>query len=345
VSPDPQPDRVAQLVSVIVPSYCASAHIGATLSSVFHQTFREFEVIVVNDGSPDTPETERALAPYRSRIHYIVQANAGPGAARNAGILASRGELIAFLDADDRWHPEFLAEQVAFLRRTPACDLVYCDALISGNTPLAGRRFMESSPSDGPVTLETLLLQRCNVVLSGVVMRAEALFAVGLFDASLRRGQDFDLWIRLAHRGYRLEYQRKVLVERSERSSGCPEEVIADLERVLRVLEKTGRTLPLSSSGTQALNTRVQWATGRLMLEHAKRELALGNFDAARRHLSAADAKSLKARLALAALRVGPRLTRYIYLRRRAVLEARARTRPITSLVSGERLNLLEPDR
>ena len=130
-------------VSVIIPAYRASGDIAVALDSVFAQTFPHFEVIVINDGSPDTAELEAALEPYRSRLRYIVQPNRGAGAARNTGIRAARGRYLAFLDADDRWHRDFLRRQTWLLDACADCDLVYTDASISGDTPLAGRRFME----------------------------------------------------------------------------------------------------------------------------------------------------------------------------------------------------------
>src|SRR3954447_7877831 len=99
--PKTTPPRPA--VSVIIPAYRASRDIADALASVFAQTFTDFEVIVVDDGSPDAAELEVAVAPFRSRIQLIVQANRGAGAARNTGIRASTGRLIAFLDADDLW--------------------------------------------------------------------------------------------------------------------------------------------------------------------------------------------------------------------------------------------------
>src|SRR5262249_6764866 len=162
------------------------------LTSVFQQTFTDFEVIVVNDGSPDTPDLERALAPFRSRLCYLVQSNAGAATARNAGILKSRGAFIALLDADDRWEPEFLASQCAHLHEHPHCALVYADARISGETPLAGRTFMATTPSVGEVTVESLLRQECTVLTSTVVVRRECLTRIGLFNPLLRRGHDFE---------------------------------------------------------------------------------------------------------------------------------------------------------
>src|SRR5215467_6832857 len=89
------------LVSVIIPAYKAAAFIDETLQSVFCQTYQNFEVVLINDGSPDTAEFERAIAPYRDRISYIRQENSGVSAARNAGIRRARGEYLAFLDSDD----------------------------------------------------------------------------------------------------------------------------------------------------------------------------------------------------------------------------------------------------
>src|SRR5580658_5003046 len=85
-------------VSVIIPAYKTAAFVAETLNSVFGQTFRNFEVIVINDGSPDTAELEVALQPYRDRIRYIKQENKGLPGARNVGIGLARGELLAFVD-------------------------------------------------------------------------------------------------------------------------------------------------------------------------------------------------------------------------------------------------------
>ena len=98
----------APRVSVIIPAYRVTDFIVDTLQSVFDQTFTDYEVILVNDGSPDTPRLERALEPYRDRIRYIVQENGGPARARNTAIRAARAPLIAQLDGDDQWFPTFL---------------------------------------------------------------------------------------------------------------------------------------------------------------------------------------------------------------------------------------------
>src|ERR1700756_1773689 len=111
-------------VSVVIPAYNSARYIGETLDSVFRQTYRDFEVLVINDGSPDTEALEAVLRPYFERIVYLKQENRGPAAARNLGIRQARGEYIAFLDSDDCWLPEDLASQRRMFDETPAPDLV-----------------------------------------------------------------------------------------------------------------------------------------------------------------------------------------------------------------------------
>src|SRR5918993_2695584 len=112
-------------VSVVIPAYNAAPLIGAALDSVFSQSFTDLECIVVDDGSRDERQLLEALAPWRDRIVYVRQENGGPAKARNTGIARARGELIAFLDADDEWLPEKLSRQVAFFERHPETGLLH----------------------------------------------------------------------------------------------------------------------------------------------------------------------------------------------------------------------------
>src|SRR5262245_19430222 len=304
-------------VSVIIPAYRASGDIAVALDSVFAQTFPHFEVIVVNDGSPDTAELEAAIAPYRSRLGYIVQPNRGAGAARNAGIDASAAPYVAFLDADDRWTPDFLSAQVSYLEARPHCDLVYADALISGESPLAGRRFMDTAPSDGDVTLLSLVEQRCNIVLSTVVARRKAIVDAGLFDETLRRGQDFELWLRLAWRGATLACQKIVLAERRVRANGLSGDALAEIERALNVLDRFSRARTLAREVRTALRIRMMSLVDQLEIEQGKLRILEGNFAAAKYHLSAARERPLKLRMVLLALKLAPRVVRAAYVRLR----------------------------
>src|SRR5258708_32588535 len=101
-------------VSVIIPSYKTADLIAACLDSVFAQTYPDFEAIVVNDGSPDTPDLEKVLEPYMDRIVYVKQDNKRAAGARNNAIRQARGEFVAFFDSDDTWRPDQLTSQIQF---------------------------------------------------------------------------------------------------------------------------------------------------------------------------------------------------------------------------------------
>jgi glycosyltransferase involved in cell wall biosynthesis len=212
-------EQAAPLVSVVVPAYDCAAFISETLDSVFAQTLKDFEVVVVNDGSPDTVELERSLAPYLSRVNYVRQENRGAGAARNRGIREARGEFVAFLDGDDVWTAPYLERQLKFIEES-GYDLAYADALLFGDSPDAGKTYMQTAPSEGPVTFLSLIRGECNVITSGVVARRQLVVEAGAFDESLRNSQDFELWARLARGGARIGYQREALLRYRCRASG-----------------------------------------------------------------------------------------------------------------------------
>src|SRR5229473_1519197 len=126
---------VAPLVSVVIPAFKSAAYISEALDSVLTQRLANFEIIVINDGSPDTEQLEDVLRPYADDVIYLKQENHGAAAARNAGLRAARGQYIAFLDADDYWVASYLDEQVTFIESNGGYDLVYADALIVGESP------------------------------------------------------------------------------------------------------------------------------------------------------------------------------------------------------------------
>ena len=129
---DVQPEAAVPQVSIIIPAYNVAPYIAETLDSVFAQTFTNYEVIVVNDGSPDTVDFERTIQPYLDRIVYLKQENRGASVARNTGLESARGEFVAFLDADDLWLPNYLEQQMKFIRER-GCDLACADAVFFGN--------------------------------------------------------------------------------------------------------------------------------------------------------------------------------------------------------------------
>ena len=312
-------------VSVIMPAYLAADFIGAALESVFNQTFADYEVIVVNDGSPDTDELERVLESWQERIVYIKQANSGCSAARNRALSVARGCWVAFLDADDYWEPEYLAEQLAFLDNHPSVDLVYTDALLVGESPLAGKTFMRTSPSSGDVTLEALLAARCTVLLSGTLVRRQAILDAGLFDESLRCSEDYDLWLRMVMNRARLAYQRKVLLCKRIHPVSLSSNHINLHEHTLRVLRKTnvGR---LSANEREALYEQETNLQATVKLERAKQRLIARDFAGAADDIRNANRvfKSRKLRLMLRWLQLLPGVLVHIYKLRSHLINDRS---------------------
>ena len=307
------------LLSIIIPAYNVSNYIGEALSSVFIQDFKDYEVIVVDDGSTDTPQLEKVLEPYRDRINYIRQNNRGIGAARNTALRAARGELIALLDSDDIWLEGKLTPQLEFMN-SGGYDMVYADALLFGDAPWPeGTTFMDRSPSNGEVTLHCLLDNQCTPVVSTVIMRKDIVEQVGSFDEEDRNlTEDYDLWLRLARAGARIGYQKKVVAKYRYRSDSISASRIKLHEAALRVLQKTRRGMQLSASETEALDRTAQRLESILMLERGKNLIVNGEIDAARAMLSQAKEtnSSWKIPAALLMLRMFPGLLQK-YLRKR----------------------------
>jgi len=239
-------------VSVIIPAYGVTSYIAEALDSVFAQTYTDFEVIVVNDGCPDSAGLDAALCPYLDRIVYVKKENGGVSSARNAGVRVARAPLIALLDGDDAWTPDYLAVQTEFLRKHPQTDIVYSNGVLFGDSPLAGRLGMDLSPSHGEVNFESLVSCRCSVMTS-VLARKAAILAVGGFDESLRRAEDFDLWVRVAHAGMKISYHEQAIWRHRHRNSGLSADAAAMREAGLAALEKLSRTLSLSVAERAAL--------------------------------------------------------------------------------------------
>jgi O-antigen/teichoic acid export membrane protein/glycosyltransferase involved in cell wall biosynthesis len=303
------------LVSVVIPAYNASLHLGQALDSVMNQGFTNYEVLVINDGSPDTEELEILIGSYDDRVRYLKQGNLGPSAARNRGILEATGQYIAFLDADDYWHADYLAEQVSFIRSDSTMALCYTDATHVGDARLEGRRFMELSPSDGEVTFENLLGGRCTVILSGTLARKDAIVTAGLFDETLRHSEDYDLWLRIAHSGARLAYQRKVLLCKRVHDASLSNDVVKLFSGALRVLQKTEQTIRLNETEKAALNEHRSKLSAALALEDGKSRLAAGDVKSAIEYITKANRfySSRKLWLVLLLMRLTPRLIGRLY--------------------------------
>jgi glycosyltransferase involved in cell wall biosynthesis len=298
-------------VTVIIPVYNTAAYISETLDSVFAQTFTDFEVIVINDGSPDTDILEKAIEPYLGRIVYLKQKNCGPSAARNAGIGCARGEYIAFLDSDDSWLPQYLSEQIKSLANSGELNMVYSDALLFGDSPLSGKSYFQAYPPKSPINFENLL-KGCSVFTSYVVVRKQVMFEVGLFDEDLRLLEDVDLWLRIAHHDGRIACNKQILARHRYRPRSLSHVTNREMgEAQLRVMKKLEASLDLPADERSALDREIKHIQTELETEQGKRFLLSGDFHHAGNLLTKVNIHhpSTKLQLALFGLRVAPHLT------------------------------------
>ncbi len=308
----------APKISVIIPAYNIASYILETLNSVFAQTYKDYEIVIVNDGSKDTAELELALKPFSDKIIYAEQENAGASVARNSAISLARGEILAFLDGDDIWLPQFLESQVNFLENENL-EMVYCDAEIFGDALFEGENFMRNSPSDGAVTPESLITGECNVITSGTILRKDLIDKFGNFDVNIPRSQDFDLWFRLAKHGARIGYQRKILLKYRVRPDNLSGSNVKRSERNIIALEMIKKKYDFTARETEIWQKQMVQCEAELELEKGKFCLANGEFSEAQTHIATANKYFRKPKLSMInwLIRFSPNLALRIFKKSR----------------------------
>lgn len=306
-------------VSIIIPAYNIAKYIAETLNSVFIQTFNNFEVIVINDGSPDTNELEKALKPYFDKIVYLKQENVGAGAARNLGIENSHGELLAFLDGDDIWLPEFLESQVKFLEENDY-DLVYSDAVMFGGSFYDGKNYMQDALSDGEANFESLLDLRCNVITSGTVARKQKVVEAGMFEWEKVRAHDFILWLRIAKAGGKIGYQKKVLLKYRVRIDSLSGNSVQRVQREIDVFHRVLKLIELNEQQKGIVEKHLTRLNAEMEIEKGKSFLLQKDFMSARQSFEKGNQyrHSAKLNLIILGLRIAPNLLLKFYQSRRA---------------------------
>ncbi len=193
-------------VSVVIPTFNCERFIGRTVDSALQQTYRDFEIIVVDDGSTDG--TEAVLAGYGAALRYIKQANQGASAARNAALSKATGEYIAYLDADDLWNADKLARQVEYLDANPSCGFVHTDvAVIDEHDSVLHACFNKETGRTVPRgRCLRDIVQRSHIQTLTVLERRSAFDRAGKFDLRLPVAQDYLHWIQVVLHGYEVGY-------------------------------------------------------------------------------------------------------------------------------------------
>lgn len=218
-------------VSIIVPAYNAARYLPAAISSVLSQTYADWELIVIDDGSTD--ETRSVVHSYSpklgAKLRYLHQSNRGVSAARNRGIREAQGEFVALLDADDVWLPTRLARGVALLDSSPRVGLVHSRlARIDSNGATVDYLTFPARYQAGRIAVD-LYTRRANILSPTVLLRMRCLDDVGLFDETMHASEDRDLWFRIAER-HEVAYIDEILAHYRVNSGGAT----SDPDRMLK---------------------------------------------------------------------------------------------------------------
>lgn len=259
-------------ISVVIPLYNKAAEIASAIESVLAQKSAPLEIIVINDGSTDcSPDIVRDYASHGVRM--ISQPNGGVSAARNNGARAARGRYIAFLDADDRWRPEYLAKITELQKLYPDCG-----AYAAAFDIASGERIIPNKHPECEGIVEDFFREAMSSYIcqpSATVIAKEALAAVGGFPEGMKIGEDLYLWIRLADR-YKICFTPQPLViysrTASNRSVGIytPEKTDFSFEELYRPEENDsmrneyiarcaiGKALTLSAKGDTEFGLRTE---------------------------------------------------------------------------------------
>ena len=266
-------------VSVIIPTYNAPKYLVCAVDSVLNQTYKDYEIIIVDDGSDQL--TREEICPYMeqfSNIRYLYQDNKGPAAARNKGIEASSGEYIAFLDHDDIWLPNKLEVQMKLFNEGPSVGLVYCRfKYLYEDSGIIKEDYREYCSGQ---VLDRFLSKNYIPTTSLVIARRECFSTLGGLDESLRIVDDYDFYIRVAQR-YEFAYSDECLVIWRRHADSMSLAAIEMAENTIKMRQRLLFSDSLTSREKRTVRVALRkeyWKLGYLLLTAEKLNEARNSF-------------------------------------------------------------------
>jgi glycosyltransferase involved in cell wall biosynthesis len=288
-------------VSVIMPAYNVEPYVGDAIRSALAQTYTDFELIVVDDGSKDgTADVVKTVARTDSRVHLVQQSNRGLAGARNSALRAARGEFFALLDSDDLWEPDFLDEQLAILRAHPEVDIVTGNGWCLGGAKHGqlARPFPDPRPEPN---LASIIGDEWSVFIMSVVRR-QVYTAIGAFDEEMRSNEDYDFWLRAAVAGFTFARNDRPLGHYRIRSDSLSASDVRMLRGILHVYTKLRPVIAERPREMAILDRQIARFETEWLAAEARLALEIADFEAAREHLGALHARRGGAALGVARL-------------------------------------------
>lgn len=273
-------------VSVIMPAYNVEPYVGDAIRSALAQTFTDFELIVVDDGSKDgTAGVVKELARQDARIQLVQQANRGLAGARNSALRAARGAFFALLDSDDLWEPEFLAEQMAILSSRPDVDIVTGNGWCLGGAKNGQLALPCPDPRPVPDLATIIGDERAVFIMS--VFRRRVYTTIGSFDESMRSNEDYDFWLRAAVAGFTFARNDRPLGHYRIRTDSLSASDVRMLGGILKVYRKLRPVIADQPHEMSILERQINRFERELLAAEARLALEIADFEMAREHLGA----------------------------------------------------------
>lgn len=288
-------------VSVIMPVFNVELYVEAGIQSVLAQTWRDFELIIVNDGSTDrTPTLLDSFAAADQRVRVLHKVNGGISSARNLALRTATGDLIALLDGDDTWDPEFLESQIAVLEAHPDIDVVTANARNVGGHQDGepARPWPDARPQ--PDLLSMVADEQAIFIMC--VFRRRVFEQIGAFDESLPTNEDYDYWLRAAMAGFRFHRNARPLGGYRRRSDSLSASAVNMLHGILRVYDKLRPALANRPLERHVLDTQVARFETEQLRALARSAIAAGDMRAAEQLLATLRQRRRSATVAVAHL-------------------------------------------
>jgi GT2 family glycosyltransferase len=269
-------------VSVVMPAYNAAATVGAAVSTVLGQTYPDFELVLVDDGSTDA--TGAIAGAHEGRLRVVRQENAGVAAARNRGIAEAAGELIAFCDADDLWFEDHLAALVEVYDATPGLRIATANSywLFPRGIDSSKVRYRGRFPE--PERQRVAILEQ-NFVNTMSLFPRSLVDEIGPFDVDRRRAEDWEFWLRAIFAGYRIVLQRRPLTLYRWGASGLSAEYERMDEDIVAILAAAARRPDLRDEERRYLDRRLAGAEPRVLTRLGDAALRRGEYREAAKQL------------------------------------------------------------
>jgi glycosyltransferase involved in cell wall biosynthesis len=310
-------------VSVIMPAFNVAPFIGAAIESVVAQTMRDWELLIVDDGSTDgTATIVEAFALADPRVRLLRQENCGISVARNLALRDSTGKYLAILDSDDLWEPTYLAAQLAIFAKHPEVDIVTGNGWFLGGR-LHGRPARPWPDSRPQPTLPGILADETSIFIMSI-MRRRVYDTIGGFDETLRTNEDYDFWLRAAAAGFRFRRNDEPLGHYRRRDDSLSANDVRMFRGILLVYNRMRPILADRPPELQIIAAQIARFERQLFAAQAKVALNAGDVGVAAGHLSAMYAHSGGAAVKVASFlaRWMPKLLSRAYQLRRARQEA-----------------------